>query len=294
MLEARIESAPFNARIELPDLGQSRISYQRFDVPTRLSMSRTPYYQVLIPLEGSAVVHLPTDTVMRADSASGVAVTTDTDLDLVCAAGYAQVVVCIPPDLVHRELERLTGCSVDGPVELMPFIALDRPPTQLWRQVLAAIDTGSTHSCEMRPSGLASRRLERRLLRLLVTQQPHPLTGMVSTRPHSTVQRAIDLIEHQPERRWSGGELATAVGCGVRSLQVRFQQTVGATPMEYVRWVRLLRVHDELEGATAGQVTVTDVAVNWGFSHLGRFSAAYYQEFQEYPRETLQRDRQPA
>ena len=36
-----------------------------------------------------------------------------------------------------------------------------------------------------------------------------------------------------------------------------------------------------------GAVSVADTAFKWGFSHLGRFSAAYRREFGELPRETL-------
>ncbi|MFP5456117.1 MAG: helix-turn-helix domain-containing protein, partial [Alphaproteobacteria bacterium] len=35
--------------------------------------------------------------------------------------------------------------------------------------------------------------------------------------------------------------------------------------------------------------TVSELALEWGFTHLGRFSAEYRRRFQELPSETLRR-----
>ena len=58
--------------------------------------------------------------------------------------------------------------------------------------------------------------------------------------------------------------------------------------MSYLRDARLDRVRAELADLTgAPGVKVTEVAMKWGFHHLGRFSAAYRQRFGESPSETL-------
>jgi transcriptional regulator GlxA family with amidase domain len=123
-------------------------------------------------------------------------------------------------------------------------------------------------------------------VRTLVVQSARVVSTEVGLES-SVVQRAIAIIEDRPDHRWTVDELAGAVWCSVRSLQASFQRTVGVTPTEYVRRVRLQRVHDELAGSTASMATVTGVATSWGFAHMGRFSAAYHAEFQEYPHETL-------
>jgi AraC-like DNA-binding protein len=47
-------------------------------------------------------------------------------------------------------------------------------------------------------------------------------------------------------------------------------------------------VRTDLRLADPVRTTVADAARAWGFSHLGRFSAAYAARFGEYPSETLQ------
>ncbi|MGN6407903.1 MAG: helix-turn-helix domain-containing protein, partial [Curtobacterium sp.] len=49
------------------------------------------------------------------------------------------------------------------------------------------------------------------------------------------------------------------------------------------------RVRAELLAAEPGTITVGAVARRWGFAHLGRFSGAYRQRFDEHPSHTLRR-----
>jgi len=59
--------------------------------------------------------------------------------------------------------------------------------------------------------------------------------------------------------------------------------------MRHLMEVRMARVRDELsEGRLPGE-TVRDVALRWGFSHLGHFSARYRQRYGELPSQTLNR-----
>lgn len=59
--------------------------------------------------------------------------------------------------------------------------------------------------------------------------------------------------------------------------------------MTYLRRLRLEKVHEELSAAEPDLASVTEVATRWGFVHLGRFAAAYYRAFGEFPSETLRR-----
>jgi transcriptional regulator GlxA family with amidase domain len=75
----------------------------------------------------------------------------------------------------------------------------------------------------------------------------------------------------------------------VRGLQVAFRRTLGMTPLEYVRTVRLSGAREQLESAGPGTVTLTEVAHRWGFTNLGRFTRMYRETYRELPRETLER-----
>lgn len=86
--------------------------------------------------------------------------------------------------------------------------------------------------------------------------------------------------------------LSEATGCARATLHKGFKERYGVSPSQYIKIIRLNRVHEELlklKDTRSG--TITDVAMKWGFFHLGRFSSYYWQLFCETPRETVRRSR---
>ena len=74
-----------------------------------------------------------------------------------------------------------------------------------------------------------------------------------------------------------------------RSIRAAFQREYGLPPSAFFRSWRLHQAHRYLRLATRADTTVTDIAMNCGFWHLGRFSMLYRQRFGELPSTTLYR-----
>lgn len=84
------------------------------------------------------------------------------------------------------------------------------------------------------------------------------------------------------------GRLSREVGASPRSLEYAFRAVYGMGAMQYLRTVRLNEVRKALlRPADSALTTVTATAMDWGFWHLGEFSAAYRRLFGEVPSETL-------
>lgn len=82
------------------------------------------------------------------------------------------------------------------------------------------------------------------------------------------------------------GTLCRVAGVGERCLQQSFLYRRGISPMRFVAERRLLAAHQWLANA-AQTATVTEAALRFGFSHLGRFSVSYRQAIGESPSQTL-------
>ncbi|SHL33712.1 helix-turn-helix domain-containing protein [Roseibium suaedae] len=95
------------------------------------------------------------------------------------------------------------------------------------------------------------------------------------------------------EAELDAGDLPTTAGiCGAvrvceRTLQYAFRDYAGMTPTAYLRLLRLNRVRAILSKAEADGTTVTEVAMRFGFLHLGRFAQDYKKVFGESPSATL-------
>jgi transcriptional regulator GlxA family with amidase domain len=90
-----------------------------------------------------------------------------------------------------------------------------------------------------------------------------------------------------PGKPFTVADLATIAGVSVRSLQDSFQRYVGTTPMTYLRYVRLARVHEHLRQSDPAIHTVTEIAFRYGFTPMGRFAAEYRARYGVPPRQTL-------
>ena len=104
------------------------------------------------------------------------------------------------------------------------------------------------------------------------------------------LKKALGLLEADPARPWTVREIASACRTGPRTLQRQFRHFVGQTPLEFLRRLRLDRARQALLRAS-GLASVTDIAAQCGFNHVGRFAAQYRKRYGETPSATLCRNR---
>ncbi|WP_274610414.1 AraC family transcriptional regulator [Pseudomonas fluorescens] len=83
--------------------------------------------------------------------------------------------------------------------------------------------------------------------------------------------------------------LARQAHMSVRSLYGLFERNADTTPKNYIRQKRLERIHACLSDPTCNVRNITEVAMDYGFLHLGRFSDSYRKQFGELPSDTLKR-----
>lgn len=111
--------------------------------------------------------------------------------------------------------------------------------------------------------------------------------------PRLRVRMAEEFMRARSDEPLSMAEVARAVGVGLRSLQLAFLEVRAMGPRDVLLQMRLERAHDRLQSAGPSD-TVTSIALDSGFAHLGRFPAAYRIAFGELPAETLARSRRRA
>ena len=77
-----------------------------------------------------------------------------------------------------------------------------------------------------------------------------------------------------------------------RTLHRAFHESLGIGPIAFLRHRRLCAVHTALRAPTEIG-TISDIAMQYGFQNLGRFSGYYHELFGEYPSETRRRNPGP-
>lgn len=82
--------------------------------------------------------------------------------------------------------------------------------------------------------------------------------------------------------------LCAALNVAPRTLNHAFRQVLGVSPGKYVQLQRLAAVRRKLQQALP-DASITAIAIEHGFTHLGRFSSLYQRFFGELPSQTLRR-----
>lgn len=104
------------------------------------------------------------------------------------------------------------------------------------------------------------------------------------------VRMAEEIMRARSDEPLSMTAVAQELGLGLRSLQLAFIEARAMGPRDVLLRMRLERARDRLRSAGPSE-TVTTIALDCGFAHLGRFPAAYRKAFGELPTETLARSR---
>jgi AraC-like DNA-binding protein len=94
--------------------------------------------------------------------------------------------------------------------------------------------------------------------------------------------------EQHADQPLTVGDLIAVSGVSARALFDGFRRFRDASPLAYLRKVRLARVRQQLLEANQDE-TVSTVATQWGFYQLGRFAALYRATYGEAPSQTLRR-----
>ncbi len=103
----------------------------------------------------------------------------------------------------------------------------------------------------------------------------------------ATFDVLADYIAHHLKHDIDSEELARQARMSLRSLYGLFERHAGTTPKNYIRQKRLERINACLSDPTCNVRNVTEIAMDYGFLHLGRFSEHYRRQFGELPSETL-------
>jgi AraC-like DNA-binding protein len=111
--------------------------------------------------------------------------------------------------------------------------------------------------------------------------------GRTETIEHDRVRRAEAYLRAHAAEPLSTADLAHDLDISLRSLQLAFQRVNGESPRSYLNRVRLDLAHARLMVADPVRDNVTTIALDCGFTHLGRFAGAYADRFGQSPSQTL-------
>jgi AraC-like DNA-binding protein len=202
--------------------------------------------------------------------------------------GYRGLHVTIPRAVMEGALAAL-GCRPDRKVlRFDTRLSVSSGPGAAVERLLRFAADEANRDDHAFSSPLVATRFVDSVLFTLLLGQPNSFSSELQAPPRSPeprhVSRAAEYLEANAARPVRMADLVQITGVSARTLQVGFLKHRGCTPMAFLRDRRLMLARTKL--LTGSGSTVTQIALDCGFEHLGRFSARYQARFGEAPSDT--------
>lgn len=273
-------------------VGEVRLSFLSYGGAVQI-MPRPleTFYLVQIPLAGGAEITAGSQSVVSTPSLASV-LSPDQSISMRWSARSPQLDVYIDRHALERRLEAMLGDSVGEPLRFRLGMELGTEAGRGWLRLVSLLREELEREGMLLRQPLAAAQLDDLLMTALLLLQPSNysdrLQGSSAPLTPRSFRRILDHVDvhlHEPLRV---GDLAQVGHVSVRSLEQSFRRNLATTPTAYIRELRLQRSHTDLVAADPlGDVSVTEVARAWGFTHLGRFADLYRRTFGVSPSETL-------
>lgn len=248
------------------------------------------FYLIQIPIKGQAWIRNGRQDVSASLSSPSI-LNPDRHTTMRWFAGCEKLLLQIDRENLQHMAERFVGRRLPGSVVFDPKIDFSRQVMRRWwRRVQTVVQAAEDGRLFSDHEGLSQRLVEEELIEAFFVNQPSNVSHYLEDQPAGLapayVKRAQRYIHENLASPMTIGKIAAATGTTPRSLQLGFRKACGMTPLQYVRCERLFGAHYEMMRAEPGS-TVAQIAFDWGFTHLGRFSRDYRAAFGVSPREQL-------
>ncbi|GHF76419.1 transcriptional regulator [Kitasatospora xanthocidica] len=254
---------------------------------------RAGIHTVQLPLSGTGVVTVDGMALPSTRSTAG----PGSRVSMTWNGEARNYVLTIPGWVVAQALEAHRGKSSIASGSSDPVLDEQDPLAGAWIELVRGFNEFLA-SPSTRRSPLGARHVEQLPIDGPPDARHHTQSGTLTAGDSAAalppaVRRAKAFCEEHVHEAVSVADIALAARASLPSLREGFRTHLNTTPRAYLRQLRLDHAHRDLLAIAGGQAqgTVTDVACRWGFTHLGRFSAAYRKSFGQPPSETLRRSR---
>lgn len=241
------------------------------------------YYLLMFCLSGQAEVRAMGRQV-GVDARTGVLCAPGERFDALLSADCEQFVLRI-------DAATLGALAGDPRAALDPVLHVSDAALTAWRQQLMLVARSPELLERANANPRVASQLEHLLIDLLI--EGHPPSAVPASRHDPApgfVRRAQEFVDAHFSAPLQLADIVRAAGVPERTLRDAFMQFRGVSPMQYLRRMRLDHARDLLRAAAPDR-RIADIALDCGFTHLGRFALAYREKFGELPSETLERTR---
>lgn len=205
--------------------------------------------------------------------------------------------VRIKRQAVENRLSELLGRAVEEPIVFSMVMEVNSGHGLSWYHLLCQVIQQLSLNSSILQHKIVSANYESLLINGLLFGQPHNYSdelrrcGEVSIPTY--LQRAKRFILGNLREEINLDDIVHYSETSHSRLHNGFKQYLGMSPINYLVSARMNGARQDIINRKPHQ-TISGIAMDWGFSHLGRFSKKYKETYGESPSETPSRTRAAA
>lgn len=279
----------FSTQVNEAVFGKSALVYISYGTAVTIETEQLDdCFLVQVPWQGTAEVLIEnTKTIIKPGIAS--VVSPGQAMRMRWSSDCSFFTVRLDKQKVEYTLANLLGYELQAPLIFDSMFDLSTPEGKSWLNAV----TFARRQLELPLAPSVTNPLLQQLentLCLMLLQLPHhnyqeQLHGAPYSVTPKSIKRVRDYIHENIQQKISLEQLAEVAGVVPATLSKHFSHFIGQSPMRYVRSEKLNAVREILQN-THQNIKVTDVALKFGFNHLGRFSQYYKRRYGELPSDT--------
>ncbi|WP_257804056.1 AraC family transcriptional regulator [Burkholderia glumae] len=272
----------------------STLGYVEYGTDVTVSVDKAAplnCYSVSLPLSGYQELSAQGRRWLS-DQDHGIVLSPHERQDLAITGNCRKIIVAIPGQALRQVLEGLLQRPLQAPLTFEPRMSAAEGDQAAWWRMVRFLLAELERAAPLLEHQQMAENLEQALIKGLLLCQPHnyspALAGLVQPACPHYLLRARQFIHDNAREDIALEDIEQAAGVSRYKLFEGFRHHFGQAPMAYLKGHRLEAVRREMLGDRSER-NVSAIAMNWGFSHLGRFSSDYKQRFGETPSQTLKR-----
>jgi AraC-like DNA-binding protein len=246
---------------------------------------------IMLPMTGvmDATVE---DGVVNANQGTAALINTSDPLSMKWGDNCNQLIIRINKELIHRTCETLLGHPIKQDVKFSSSLNMSSG-FEIYQSIIHLLATNNFVCESAKTFPIITRQLEQLLVSSLLLNQKNQYSQEL-LQPEKIVtpqyiRRAEEYMRENAAEAITLQDVADNVGISLKTLHNGFQKYRQNSPKNFLKNLRLDLVQKDLIAAKQNNlnITVTQIALRWGFLHLSHFSESYYEKFGEYPSKTL-------
>lgn len=227
-----------------------------------------------------------------ANTHQGVIVSGNDTQDLLIDKDCIKLQVVIPVQSIEQTLAHMLQKPLHEAVVFDPEMYVNsQPAIGVWWKHIRHFLQSRSHYTQFSGMPMLAADYENLVIKSLLLSQEHNYSAALRQLNQQPIPKHIQYV-HQfilthARNPICVDDLVRLAGVSKSKLYEEFKLYYGTSPMSYLRQYRLQQIHTALKNPLQQQkLSISQLAYEWGFTHLSRFSEEYRQEFGENPSET--------